>query len=210
MFSDNPNSYGSLEAARALLAKNPSAREQLLDCLVKIEKSLQSGTSANVREDLTGPIVDLLIDPNEIMKRNVANGMSFNFRYSSKIARDFVLARETMPDHVWEPQTTRTIVSLSRGKKNVIIGGAYFGDHALFVARALAAGGICHCFELSSDSIDMLKRNLRDNAISNVIVTQEALWSSDGDRISLSGSDFACEPTSRHCRDGWCLRFTND
>ena len=59
-YGDNPNSYGSLAAARDLLAKNPGAREKLLDCLVSIEKSLQASSNTNVREDLTGPIVDLL------------------------------------------------------------------------------------------------------------------------------------------------------
>ena len=36
-------------------------------------------------------------------------------------------------------------MQLSRGAQNVIVGGAYFGDHSLLIATALAKGGVCHC-----------------------------------------------------------------
>jgi FkbM family methyltransferase len=194
MYSGNPLSYGALAAARSLLAQNPEARNKLLDCLIDIEKSIQAKSTQNVREDLTGPITDLLFEHGEALARQVSNGMTFNFRYSSKIARDFMLAREKAPDHVWEPQTTRSVVSLAKGQHNVIIGGAYFGDHALFVARALAQGGVCHCFELSSDNIEMLRSNLAANGVGNIKIVQEALWSSDDDRIALDGADSHASP----------------
>lgn len=194
MYSKNPLSYGSLEKARRLLAEHPQARNKLLDCLVEIEKSIQKGSDSNVREDLTGPITDMLFDNGVLLSRRVSNGMTFHFRYSSKIARDFMLARESAPDHVWEPQTTRSIVALADGKQNVIVGGAYFGDHALYIAEALAAGGGCHCFELSSDNIEMLTRNLAENSIKNVKVNQEALWSLDDARIALDGADSHASP----------------
>jgi FkbM family methyltransferase len=169
-------------------------RDRLVDCLVEIERSLQVGNDANVREDLTGPIVDLLFDQGELLQRTVDGGLRFNFRYSSKIARDFVLARGRALDHVWEPQTTRSVIALSDGRHNVLIGGAYIGDHALYAARALAQGGYCHCFELSNESLALLRSNIADNRIENIVVNQKALWSVDGAAIMLDGEDSHASP----------------
>ncbi len=194
VFSSNPNSYGTLESTRSFLAKHTEARDEIIECLVGIEKRLQIDSGQNLREEFTGPIVDLLFESGEVLSRRVANGMTFNFRYSSKIAREFVMAKGNAPDHVWEPQTTKAVVSLSTGAQNVIVGGAYFGDHALFIARSLTAGGICHCFELSSDNISMLRKNLDANGVTNVVINQEALWSTDGAQIELAGADSHASP----------------
>lgn len=194
MYSANPRSYGSLNAARKLLAKNTAMRDKILDCLIDVENSIQQPNGANVREELTGPIVDLLFEDGELLNRQVQGGMTFNFRYSSKIARDFMLARGRIPDHVWEPQTTRSVIALSKGKSVVLIGGAYIGDHALFAARMLAEGGTCHCFELSNDSLELLRSNLVANGVRNVEVNQEALWSTDGAKIILAGEDSHASP----------------
>jgi FkbM family methyltransferase len=194
MYGNNPRSYGSLSAARALLTKNSDQRDKLLDCLIEIENVLQPSNSVNVREDLTGPIVDLLFEDGELLQRTVSDGLKFNFKYSSKISRDFMLARGRKLDHVWEPQTTKSVIALSKGGAGVLIGGAYIGDHALYAARALAPGGMCHCFELSSDSLELLRSNLKENGIENVKVNQEALWSSDGAKIILAGEDSHASP----------------
>jgi FkbM family methyltransferase len=194
VYSNNPRSYGSLDAVKVLLAAHPEQRQKLLDCLTEIENSLQTGSDHNVREEFTGPLTDLLFDEHELLERKVAGGLTFSFRYSSKISRDFVLARGTLPDHVWEPQTTRSVIALSKGHQAVLIGGAYIGDHALYAARALAPGGKCHCFELSSDSLELLRMNLAANAITNVVVNQVALWSSDGIDIVLAGKDSHASP----------------
>ncbi len=194
MYGSNPNSYGSLENARRILSQRDDAREDILDCLAKVEKKLQAGSSLNIREEVTGPIADMLFVPGELLSRKIANGMKFTFRYSSKIARDFMMARQEPLDHVWEPQTTRSVVQLSRGAQNVIVGGAYFGDHSLLIATALAKGGICHCFELSDDNLEMLRTNLKDNNVVNVKVNQRALWSVDGTKISLAGADSHASP----------------
>jgi FkbM family methyltransferase len=193
-YADKPKSYGTLTSAREFLTKNKEARDEIIACLQKIEKKYQSGTDQNLREVLSGPIVDMLVEENSIHTRQVSNGLKFNFRYSSRIAREFLMAQPAIPDHVWEPQTTRSVVALSEGGSNVIIGGAYFGDHALFVAKALGQGGVCHCFELSSENIEFLKRNLAENGISNVVVNAEALWSSDDVRIELGGDDSHATP----------------
>jgi FkbM family methyltransferase len=193
-YSSNPRSYGSLELVKRLLFEHPEQRQKLLDCLTEIEAVIQKRSSQNIRETFTGPITDLLFGEHELLKRQVKGGLTFNFRYSSKISRDFVLARGPLPDHVWEPQTTRSVVALSKGRKAVLIGGAYIGDHALYAARELASGGTCHCFELSSDSLELLRMNLASNSITNVVVNQEALWSVDGVSIVLAGKDSHASP----------------
>lgn len=201
-YSSNPRSYGSLEAVRSILSEHPGHREKLLDCLIEIENALQPGSNRNLREELTGPLVDLMCRDGEPMQRGVAGGLTFHFRYSSKIARDFLLARGRTPDHVWEPQTTRSVIALTTGRSQALIGGAYIGDHALYAARALAPGGTCHCFELSPDSLELLRMNLQANGITNVRVNQEALWSGDGERIALSGADSHASPAPAEAASG--------
>ena len=194
MYSQNPLSYGSLATARELLSQHPDSREMILDCLVAIECQMQPGSHDNIREQLTGPLTDLLFDSGERLERRVAGGLTIGFRYTSKIARDFVLARQQVPSHVWEPQTTRALVSLASGGRNVIIGGAYFGDQALFAARALTAGGVCHCFEPSPSNLAMLEANAHRNSIANIKANLEALWSADDQPISLLGQDSHASP----------------
>lgn len=197
-YSGNPKSYGSLASAREFLAKHPKARDEIIACLVRIEKEYQPKTDRNLREDLSGPIVDMLVEANSLHSREVSNGLKFNFRYSSRIAREFLMGQAKIPDHVWEPQTTRAVVSLSKGAANVIIGGAYFGDHALFVAKALAENGHCHCFELSTENLAILKRNVEENDIKNIVINAEALWSTDNVRIELGGDDSHATPKLAH------------
>ena len=193
-YSGNPKSYGSMVSAREFLARHPEARDEIIACLVRIEKEYQPKTDRNLREDLSGPIVDMLIETNSLHSREVSNGLKFNFRYSSRIAREFLMGQAKVPDHVCEPQTTRAVVSLSQGATNAIIGGAYFGDHALFVAKALASNGQCHCFELSIENLAILQRNVDENGIRNIVINAEALWSTDNVRIELGGDDSHATP----------------
>jgi FkbM family methyltransferase len=192
-YADNPRSYGSLATARTLLERHPAARKRIIASLVEIERELRSETDINIREDLTGPLVDALFDPGEELMLRTVDGMTFSFRYTSKIARDLVMAGDA-PDHVWEPQTTRAATVLARGARNVIVGGAYFGDHALFIARVLGPDGICHCFEPAPESRRLLAANLEANGIANVALNAEALWSQDGVRIALVGADSHASP----------------
>jgi FkbM family methyltransferase len=195
MYASNPKSYGNLESMRRFLAEHPEARDEIIACLVGLEKRYQGGTDRNLREDLSGPIVDLLFDEGAALTRKVSNGSTFHFRYSSRIAREFIMAQDKLPDHVWEPQTTRSVVALSKDQQNVIVGGAYFGDHSIFISQVLAEGGRCHCFELSSENVGMLKQNIEANGVKNIVVNQDALWSEDGKKIELAGDDSHASPS---------------
>ena len=176
------SSAGIVTGALAAIGRNACA-------LLGLEPALaQDGL--NVREEITGPIVDALYSEGEIVHRTLSTGLQFAFPYRSKIARDFVMAGPS-PDHVWEPQTTKLLLMLGAGAKDVIVGGAYFGDQAIPLANELRrSGGVCHCFDVNDEQL----RTLADNVIRNGLeqhlrVNQFALWDRDGRRVVLEGDD---------------------
>jgi len=180
----NPLSLGNLKESLLKISKNPSLRKEIVEFLVGIEKKYSFKEGVNVREEITGPIVDLLFNDREVLEKELSSGLKISFSYKSKIARDFIMAKEK-PDIVWEPQTTKLLLLL--GKEDVIIGGAYFGDQAIILAKSIE--GVCHCFEVSSEEIEMLKLNALNNNLSNLEFNQLALWSKDDKLLALIGSD---------------------
>lgn len=194
MSAENPMSYGSLESVFRFLKAHPGKRQLFIDHLVKIEPFLQADTDSNIREQVTGPIVDAMFEEGEQLSKTIESGLKYEFRYSSKIARDFLMASSEKPDHVWEPQTTKALLALAKSSKAVLIGGAYFGDQALLIANALGSSGHCYCFELSSANMGMLQNNVAINGIKNLSVHQLALWSEDDRNINLTGLDSHASP----------------
>jgi len=169
-------------------------REKFI-AFLKLYESGHQELNTDIREEVTGPMCDALHrDVGEITK-TLKDGTKITCKYRSKIIRDFVLASEDPPDHVWEPQTTRALLAFSQGGKHIVIGGAYIGDQAILVAeRIKKAGGVCHCFEPSAESIEMLKRNARDNNLSNIVFNQMGLWSDETRWLALTGSDSHAAP----------------
>jgi FkbM family methyltransferase len=124
------------------------------------------------------------------MRKTLANGVTFEFLYRSKIARDFVMSEPEAPDHAWEPQTSRILVNLAKSAQQVVIGGAYFGDHAVLIAREIApAGGVVHAFEPNNQQRGMLVRNAKLNGLSNIRPRPEGLWSDSSTSLKLVGYD---------------------
>lgn len=195
----SPFSYGDLVSALSFVGKDPTARAMVLKTLHEIEALYPVPTSCNVRECVTGPIVDALFEKNEIIEKKIASGLSFSFRYSSKIARDFVMSKPEVPDHVWEPQTTKLMLALTPPGANALIGGAYFGDQALVLAKHIEPTGMCHCFELSAENLDLLNLNAARNGLSNIRAHQLGLWSADDVRLILVGDD--SHAFARPCRE---------
>lgn len=149
----------------------------------------------DVREQVTGPIVDALHRGVGQMHKRLASGVDFHFHYRSKIAREFVLAPDTQPDHVWEPQTTRLLLELSRQARHVVVGGAYSGDQAVLVARQIRGqGGIVHCFEPNDDQLAMLKLNASVNGLDNLKFNRLGLWDRDRAHLHLVGEDSFAHP----------------
>lgn len=190
--SDTQNK--KLETALAAIGRDESLRAEFLALLRKAETTL-SARDFSVRDEVTAPIIDALHVDVGILSRPLMQGLIFDFHYRSKIARELVMCPESEPDHVWEPQTTKLLVHLAEGAKNAVIGGAYSGDQAIFVAHTLkASGGRCHAFEPNADQRAMLERNAANNGLDNISVSGLGLWRDEDASMILVGDDSFAHP----------------
>jgi FkbM family methyltransferase len=179
------------KAVQALsrIAGHDDWRAAFIRQLVAFEGQIQA-PGVDVREELTGPLVDALFDDDQVVRKTLSSGVTFEFLYRSKIARDFVMSTPEAPDHAWEPQTSRILVDLSRRAQQVVIGGAYFGDHAVLIAREVAKrGGTVHAFEPNGQQREMLTRNAELNGLTNIRPRPEGLWHDSTTNLKLVGYD---------------------
>lgn len=176
------------EEALKTVGADAETRARIIAALQQFE-SHPERRFTTVRDDITGPIVDALHASLDVVRKELSNGLVFEFPYRSKIARDFVMSMPETPDHVWEPQTTKLLLHLSKDAEHAVIGGAYFGDQAIPVAHALRGRGVCHAFEPNREMAAMLERNAALNALDNVRVHPLALWSEDGVFLQFVGDD---------------------
>jgi len=179
-----------LVAALRLLGQSRPARDRLVEVLREIEPLLAE-PGLDVRRQITGPIVDALHEEGEAIDIRLASGLAFTALYtSSHITRDLVLRALEQPDHVFEPQTTKTLLALARNARHVLIGGAYCGDHAIPLAAAIAAnGGTVHAFEPNPSQRAMLRRNADANSLTNIEAIGLGLWDEPSARLSFVGTD---------------------
>ena len=176
------------EEALKTIGADGATRARIIAALLQFEL-LPERRFTTVRDDLTGPIVDALHASLDVVRKELSNGLRFEFPYRSKIARDFVMSIPEKPDHVWEPQTTKLLLHLSASASHVVIGGAYFGDQAIPVAHAMRGRGVCHAFEPNREMAAMLERNAELNALENIRVHPLALWSDTTSRLAFVGDD---------------------
>lgn len=184
-------SKGNLADALAAIGKNEKAAEHLLRALREIETEFD-WTEFDVRENISGPIVDGMYCEDSEIEKELAGGLVFRGNYTSKIIRDFLLTHKK-PEFVWEPQTSRALLELSKGAKTVLIGGAYIGDHAVLIANQIGADGKVHCFEPGENSARLLRANAKRNGINNLIVRQMGLWGTES-QLKLDGDDSHAVP----------------
>jgi FkbM family methyltransferase len=185
-----------LAAAFRSLGLDPELRRKVVGLCREIETSLVSD-GADVREKVTGPIVDALHSKDCVLRKKLVNGLLFDFYYRSKIARDLVLAPDEGLDHLFEPQTTKLALYLARQARHAIVGGAYSGDHALLLAKSIQPhGGVCHAFEPDAEQLAQLAHNAEINNLGNIRMNQSGLWSDDTSTFSLVGFD-ACAHVER-------------
>lgn len=190
MSNDPRDSDGKrLQYAMCLLGRDPLLRARLVALLRDCESSLSY--SGSVRDDIVGPIVDALHEDGDIYSKELADGTRFQFYYRTKIARDLLISASEHPSHVWEPQTTKLLLELAHHLRgDILVGGAYFGDQAVLVAKAVLTDGLkVHCFEPNPDQAGMLQNNVELNKLSNVVVNRSGLWSRSGERMRLDGFD---------------------
>lgn len=176
-----------LQQAMHRLGRDPALRGELLQWLRRAEQRFDGA----VRDDITGPIADALHDEHDRYEKTLADGTRLRFLFRTKIARDFLMAEHEHPSHVWEPQTTRLLLKLAQGiDGDALVGGAYFGDQAILLARRLQPRGHrVHCFEPNPEQAAMLAENVHLNALDNVLVQHAGLWSSSDVRLKLAGFD---------------------
>lgn len=190
-----------LQKAMYMLGRNVSLRKQLIDFLMKAEADLH--IDGSVRDEITGPIVDALHDKQDIYEKTLADGTQFRFLFRTKIARDFLMATQEHPSHVWEPQTTKLLLEITSViKGDVIVGGAYFGDQAVLVAKnIIKSGRQIHCFEPNLEQAKMLKENFQLNKLNNFQLNTTGLWSKSSIRLKLDGFDSFANAIEAHANE---------
>ncbi len=205
MTSNDPRDHDgkALQNALQTLGRHPALRAHLVALLREWEG--QISCAGAVRDEVTGPIIDALHLDSDRYEKTLADGTRFEFLYRTKIARDFLLSPHAHPSHVWEPQTTKLLLELGRDLQgDVLVGGAYFGDQAIVVARALAPRGLrVHCFEPNPEQAQMLRRNAELNQLDNVVINVAGLWRSGGERMRLDGFDSFANMVSADAGSGF-------
>lgn len=188
----NDTSAQSVESLK-VIGRNADLRRRWVRELQNVERVL-AAPGLSVRDEITAPIIDALFSDVGILRKTLANGVIFDFHYRSKIAREFVMSDPEVSDHVWEPQTTKLLLHLARSASEVLVGGAYFGDHAILIANELRGRGRVHAFEPNPDQNAMLKHNAEINGLTNVLGWRLGLWSESSRHLRLVGDDALAHP----------------
>jgi FkbM family methyltransferase len=176
-----------IDSIKEIFKTNPAYRNNFIQALVEFEK--KSGhPQVNIRDTVSGPLADELF-MGEAFSKTLQNGLSINFVYNSKIAREFLLCSPALPNHVWEPQTTKLLLHFSTNAQNVIIAGAYFGDQAIPVANNIKTTGVCHTFEPNKNNSDLIIENAKLNKLDNILINNLALWNKSNEKLIFEGED---------------------
>jgi FkbM family methyltransferase len=171
-----------LAPALAIAGTNERLRNLVFDALRQAE--IEAGNPAVFREQVRWPLILALLSQVETHRVILRNGLVFDVSPDSRIEKSLLLSTEAHPDHVWEPQTTKLLTALADGATNVIVGGAYIGDHVAFVARVARA---VHAFEPAQHSFDRLLHHLQINDLRNVVAHRLGLWHSSDVALQLQG-----------------------
>lgn len=174
-----------LAPAVAAAGKDERLRNAIFDALRQAE--IEADDPAAFRERVRWPLILALLSEARTHRIVLLNGLVFEVSPDSRIEKALLLSTEAHPDHVWEPQTTRLLTALAAGARNVIVGGAYIGDHVAFIARAVAGTGTVHAFEPSGHSFDRLLHHLQINNLDNVVAHRLGLWDISDVALQLEG-----------------------
>jgi len=169
----------------SIAGKNERLRNTIFEGLRQAE--MESDDAATFREEVRWPLVMSLLSEVKTHRVTLENGLIFEVSPDSRIEKALLLSTVEHPDHVWEPQTTRLLMALTKEAAHVIVGGAYIGDQVLPIAKAMAGvnpSGTVHAFEPMQHPFVRLLRNLEINQITNVMAHCVGLW--DRSNVSLS------------------------
>lgn len=174
------------------VGQSSELRQNMVELCQQIEEKLQKTNGIQIREEITGPIINALYANIDTVTVDLKNGLTFELPYRSKIARDLVLSGMKNLEHIFEPQTSKLIEYISNNAKNVLIGGAYAGDHALISAFAMKKNnGICHAFEPNTTQFNQLKKNAEANKLDNINAQCVGLWEDESTQLRLIGEQDA-------------------
>ena len=148
----------------------------------------------DARVQLLYPLLDKLFNPEDLLEVELDSGLKFKYYYKSNIAKEILLRSRKRPSHVWEPMTIRLIENvLSWRSGNVLIGGAYFGDHALIAAQILHQSNSSYrviCVEPNAEQRELLDMNANLNDLQeNIFLEDSVLWSEAGLKFDLDNTD---------------------
>ncbi len=180
--------FDLLAPALAVAGKNERVRNAMFDALrqAEIEAGEVDGRAV-FREQVRWPLILALLAEAKTHRVVLQNGLIFEVGADSRIEKALLLSTEKHPDHVWEPQTTKLLTALAKGATNVIVGGAYIGDHVAFIARAIANSGTVHAFEPSGHSFNRLLHHMAINNLDNVVAHNLGLWDTSDVALQLEG-----------------------
>lgn len=177
-----------LKSVLARAGRDQRLREEIFAGLRQAEARADDANTFRLEVRL--PIIHSLMRGAGTHRVILKNGLIFDVGLDSRIEEALLLSGSAHPDHVWEPQTTRLLVTLGAEAQHVIVGGAYIGDQALPIARAMAErgrGGVVHAFEPMGPPFERLLHHLKINGITNVRACRLALWDRSGVSLTVEG-----------------------
>jgi FkbM family methyltransferase len=184
------NKSNNLEESLKIIGKDEQLRNKFITFIKEVEENLPY--EGSVRDNVTKYLVDALFEKDDFVVKSNDSGIKYKFLtgLGSKIAREFLLSTPEIPEFAWEPQTTKALLYFALNAKNVVIGGAYFGDQALPIAKQIEANnGIVHAFDLNETQLSILKENLELNNLTNVQIVLKGLWNDSKTYLNLSDND---------------------
>jgi FkbM family methyltransferase len=146
------------------------------------------------RVALLYPLLDQIYSSGDRLSLTLENGLRLDYLYKSNIAKEILLRERENPSHAWEPMTTRVVELAIRYRPGpVLIGGAYFGDHAMIAAKELQDGkhaGPVICVEPNEEQGQLLLENAAINGLSPWLrLVKSVLWDREGLRFNLNDQD---------------------
>lgn len=148
----------------------------------------------DARSRVIYPLVDEIVPAGTAFDVTLQSGVQLRYKHAGKISKEIILREADTPSHAWEPVTTRAILAtIGFREGSVLIGGAYFGDHAIPAAhemRRLGRLDLVICVEPNPENLELLLENARENNVTDYVRASDlVLWSEPGLRFNLDDRD---------------------
>lgn len=91
---------------------------------------------------------------------------------------------------VFEPEVLAVASRFARPGTAIVDAGASFGQMTCAFSRIVGASGVVHSIEANPFSAELLRRNVAENGLSNVVVHERAVHERSGIELRLADVDF--------------------